>query len=232
MRYITILQTVTSSKRLPAKALLPIGGIPLFLFCAKRLLSDSLVVATSDQYSDDIIANMLAKEKIKCFRGSRDDVLSRFINIIKNNKLSDEDTVIRCTADNPVVDLNFLSECKEIFENEGLDYLNAEPSDIKKNNWPKGLSIEFVKVKLLKESYVTDRSFQNKEHVTLRIKKNKMNSDLMGKIKKFQHDYKGLVVGVDYFKDYIKIANAFNKIDNPIRKSYRFLIESIHNEKN
>ena len=59
-----------------------------------------------------------------------------------------------------------------------------------------------------------------------------MNFDLMGKIKKFQHDYKGLVVGVDYFKDYIKIANAFNKIDNPISKSYRFLIESIHNEKN
>ena len=40
------------------------------------------------------------------------------------------------------------------------------------------------------------------------------------------------MVGVDYFKDYIKIANAFYKIDNPISKSYRFLIESIHNEKN
>ena len=38
---------------------------------------------------------------------------------------------------------------------------------------------KFVKVKLLKESYVTDRSFQNKEHVTLRIRKNKMNFDLM-----------------------------------------------------
>ena len=231
MKYLVILQTVTSSKRLPAKALLTLGEIPLFLFCAKRIKNLELVVATSNEKNDDILERILNKENIECFRGDRDDVLSRFIEIIKYKELNDNDTIIRCTADNPIVDENFISECKNFYEANNLEYFSAEPLDLKIANWPKGLSVEFVKVKHLKNSYLFDKSKFNKEHVTTYIRKNSNPFITLDKEKKFKNNYNGLIVGIDFYEDYIRIANALSKLNNPISKSYLDLLESIKNEK-
>lgn len=231
MKYLVILQTVTSSKRLPAKALLTLGEVPLFLFCAKRIKNLELVVATSNEKNDDILERLLNKEKIECFRGDRDDVLSRFIEIIKYKELDDHDTIIRCTADNPVVDENFIIECKKFYESNNLEYLSAQPLDLKVVNWPNGLSVEFVKVKHLKNSYLQDTSKFNKEHVTSYIKKKLHPYITFDKEKKFKNNYNGLIATIDYYKDYIRIANALSRLNNPISKGYLDLLESIKNEK-
>ena len=85
--------------------------------------------------------------------------------------MNDNDVIIRLTADNPIVDWFFLNDMKVIYEENKFDYFSAEPTDIEKQNWPKGLSAEFFTVKMLHESFMNDNSDYNKEHVTDYIKK-------------------------------------------------------------
>ncbi|MSS73606.1 MAG: hypothetical protein EXS64_19265, partial [Candidatus Latescibacteria bacterium] len=62
------------SSRLPGKVLMPAAGKPLLLHLVERLrrscLLSRVVVATSDDPSDDSIAALCATESIPCFRGS------------------------------------------------------------------------------------------------------------------------------------------------------------------
>ena len=58
--------------------------LPLLVLCAKRPANDfsDLVVATSDEKSDDELVQ-LSKTGIKFYRGSLENVLERFIDLIE-----------------------------------------------------------------------------------------------------------------------------------------------------
>ena len=60
------------------------------------------MVAIPDKSEDDYLAEVLKKNKIKFFRGSNNNVFSRFKKI--TSKMNSEDIVVRVTADNPIVD--------------------------------------------------------------------------------------------------------------------------------
>ena len=99
-----VLQARTTSTRLPAKVLLPVGGMPLAILCARRLGSSGreVVLATSDTPSDDVLASIAEANAIRVHRGSLDDVLTRFLDCTAD--LADEDLIVRATADNAVPD--------------------------------------------------------------------------------------------------------------------------------
>ena len=73
-----VLQARTSSTRLPGKVLLPVCGMPIVVLAAKRAARDGLdvVVATSNDPSDDNLAATIQQHGLKCLRGALDDVLS------------------------------------------------------------------------------------------------------------------------------------------------------------
>ena len=83
---IVIIQARMGSHRLPGKALLPIENIPIIILVAKRAANTGrpVVVATSNKASDDILVKSLIKNNISFYRGSSENVLSRFVNIVKN----------------------------------------------------------------------------------------------------------------------------------------------------
>ena len=76
MKYITVIQARTSSKRLPKKSLMEIFGKPLAVLCAERSSNEfsDLIVATSNEKSDDDLASALSKAGILCYRGSLENV--------------------------------------------------------------------------------------------------------------------------------------------------------------
>ena len=83
MTTLAIVQARTSSTRLPSKVLLPIGTKPMVLFQLERLKRctrlDRLVLATSDDSSDDLLANVVSAAGFKVFRGDLSDVLDRSV---------------------------------------------------------------------------------------------------------------------------------------------------------
>ena len=116
VKKIIILQARCRSKRFPFKSLYPINNLPLAIYCAKRLTYKSnfnLILATSLNKDDDYLIKLAKKFKIKYFRGSEKNVLSRFIEISKN--YNDDAILIRATADNPLTDSDFIEKCMKIF---------------------------------------------------------------------------------------------------------------------
>jgi spore coat polysaccharide biosynthesis protein SpsF len=155
-----------SSNRLPGKVLEPISGQPMIYRQIKRVLESTLVedviVATSVSSSDDELVQFLESENIKVFRGSLDNVLSRFLEISKEINPTN---IIRLTGDCPLVMPKLIDEMVVQFEEKLPDYLSNSlvPS------FPDGLDIEIISSEAISRLESLDLSKMELEHVTLGV---------------------------------------------------------------
>jgi spore coat polysaccharide biosynthesis protein SpsF len=160
---LAILQARSSSTRFPHKVLADLGGQPMILQQIKRLerskLIDKLVVATTTDPSDDKLAELLRESKIHFYRGSLNNVLERFIDIIDIEK---PDTVVRLTADCPLTDANVIDRVIQEHISSRCQYT----SNTFKPTYPDGLDVECFEPNSLKELFESDPSEIESEHVT------------------------------------------------------------------
>jgi len=86
---------------------------------------EKVVVATSTEKSDDPLAAFCQQEGIDCFRGSLDNVLSRFIKILDDYPY---EYCVRITGDCPLIDPEFID--KQIFalQTNDADLVWLDPS--------------------------------------------------------------------------------------------------------
>ncbi len=104
MRRVIIVQARVNSTRLPGKILKPLAGRPMLAQQLKRLRNcrevDEICIATTTNGSDDAVEDLARQENVDCFRGSENDVLSRFAGAAQRMKA---DVVVRLTADCPLI---------------------------------------------------------------------------------------------------------------------------------
>jgi len=100
-----IIQARMGSNRLPGKSMKQISGKNILEHvihrCKLARKLDEVCVATSSKDSDDIIFNFCQSNNIPVFRGSENDVLSRMQQTAEFFQIN---TIVRITADNPLVD--------------------------------------------------------------------------------------------------------------------------------
>jgi len=126
---IAIIQARMSSSRLPGKVMMPLAGHPMIWHIVERAracrLVEKVVVATSTEKSDDPLAAFCQQEGIDCFRGSLDNVLSRFIKILDDYSY---EYCVRITGDCPLIDPEFID--KQIFalQTNDADLVWLDPS--------------------------------------------------------------------------------------------------------
>ncbi len=161
MRTRVVIQSRLSSSRLPAKALLPLGGMPLIELVARRASrgGHEVVVATSDEASDDLIARHCERAGIAVVRGPLDDVLGRFA--LAAQGLDDADRVVRITGDNPLVDAALIDELASAMEASGNVYARVEVEHV-----PYGLGAEAFSAGDLRRAASEATSPFDREHVT------------------------------------------------------------------
>ena len=109
--YAVVIAVRMSSTRLPGKALVvycPDGTTNLAQIVSRwryhSRRSPTIIVATTDGAEDDAIELMCGALDVSCYRGSRDDVVSRMDNAIKKYA-PDACFIARAMADNPLVDV-------------------------------------------------------------------------------------------------------------------------------
>jgi spore coat polysaccharide biosynthesis protein SpsF len=98
---IGIIQARASSTRLPEKIFAPIADRATLLdVLAQRLESADIEwwLATTVERSDDVTAAWGEALGVRVYRGSQDDVLSRFLGVLSE---ADAEWCVRITADNP-----------------------------------------------------------------------------------------------------------------------------------
>jgi len=104
------------SERLPGKVLAEIAGKPLLGHLVERYARvGKVVVATSDDPSDDPIATWAERHLVPCFRGSKEDVTDRIWGAIKA-WLSDCDFVMRGLGDCPFPETMFITRAAFVMD--------------------------------------------------------------------------------------------------------------------
>ena len=206
MSTVVVIQARTSSTRLPAKVLLPINGLPLVILSAKRAANTGkkVIIATSTDTSDDFLSELVSKYGFNCYRGDLNNVLSRFVEALKEYR--DETLVFRLTADNVFPNGELLDDMERVFNASGLNYLacNGVPSDV-----PYGVSVELMRLKDLREANRQVTAATDQEHVTPFLKRKYGVTYFTG--------YRELGAGayrctVDNFDDYVVIQKVFRDV--------------------
>ena len=74
MKTLAIVQARMASTRLPGKVMADISGVPMIRRLIDRLEAvpsiDDLVVATTTEPEDDVLASWLGSSQVPCYRGS------------------------------------------------------------------------------------------------------------------------------------------------------------------
>ena len=206
LKGVVFIQARMNSKRLPGKVLFKIYGKTILEHIIERLLQSKKIkdiyILTSKSKNDDPIVNLSIKKGFRYFRGSHNDVLSRFYEAAK---LLDIDFVIRCNADNPFIDYSILDQMVEEFTIRNYDYL----STILKPTFPSGIHIEIFKKKILNLAHENCKSLKRREHVTPYIYHNKRLNVKNFKNKKNLSFHRWTM---DYKEDYIFIKEIYKHL--------------------
>ena len=166
LNYLVILQARMESTRLPGKVLMPICGKPMIELQIARILRSNLisdlVVAIPDTAENDVLSDHLEKLNVKVFRGSHLNVFERYLN---TSRKYPSKSIIRLTADCPLVMPDLIDKMIEHFNSIEVDYLSNTLTE----SFPDGLDIEIFRTKVLFRLKEFELNSQEKEFVTLGI---------------------------------------------------------------
>ena len=164
-RTVAIIQARMGSTRLPGKALAPVLGEPLLGHMFERVLLartlDQVVVATTEASNDDPIAAYCATRDYPLFRGSEGDVLDRYHRAAEHAEAS---TVVRLTADCPLIDPQIIDRVVDAYQNGAYDYAaNTAPPP---GTFPDGMDVEVFSRDALDQAWSEAKKPSHREHVT------------------------------------------------------------------
>lgn len=158
-------QARMGSTRLPGKVLKTVLDKPLLAYLVERLNrckeADAVAILTTILPIDDVIVDFCKKNKILCYRGPDEDVLSRYYQVAKQRK---PDAIVRVTGDCPLID-------PVVVDNVIRQYKEAKPSyDYVSNSlertYPRGLDVEIFSYEVLEKAFTDAKKDFEREHVT------------------------------------------------------------------
>ncbi len=160
---VLIVQARMGSTRLPGKVLKPIAGRPMLSYLLERLrrcrLVERMVVATSILPVDDPIVDLCEQDSCMVVRGPEVDVLTRFAMAART---AGAGTVVRVTADCPLLEPALVDHAIDSFTTGACDYL----SNMQPPTWPYGMAVEVMTRRALEEAAAEARDQAEREHVT------------------------------------------------------------------
>lgn len=168
-KVVAVIQARMGSSRLPSKVLRPINGKPMvevvYSRVAKSQTVQQVVLATTLNQEDDRLVDWAESSGLSVFRGSENDVLSRFVGA---SEVSNADLVVRVTADDPLKDSEIIDTLvNSVLENDRIHYSSNTTSP----SFPEGLDIEVLSVEALHEANKKATLASDREHVTPYLKR-------------------------------------------------------------
>lgn len=207
---ILVIQCRLDSKRLPQKALLPLGNKPVIAWtmdAMKSVSADKYILAT-DENSYSTLAPIAKEKGWECFKGPKDDVLQRFCLLIKEYAA---DIVIRATGDNPFLFYEAAKSSIEVFASKKCDYFTF-------TGLPHGSGVEvFNAHSLLDAAEKADSKYEH-EHVCPALYQYPEEYIIVKEPSKKEWNYPFLRTTIDTQEDY-ETARRLVHIINRTKKS-------------
>ena len=216
-KVVAIIQARMGSTRLPGKVLKKILNKPMLQYvidqvkCATCI--DDLVVATTTNSKDEQIVEFCKNASVNCFRGSEDNVLSRYYHAAKKYSA---DCVVRVCSDSPLIDPSVIDRVVKIFTEDGANYDYV--SNTLNQTYPLGMNVEVFSLEALEKSFLNHAGEYQREHVTPYIYQ---NTNLFKIFKEqLEVDYSHLRLTVDEKQDFILVKEIIKEIQS-INETFR-----------
>jgi len=200
------------SSRLPGKVLKKILNKSILELIVERVQQiknfDRIILVTGVKEKNELLRKEAEKLKIYCFFGSEKNILDRFY---KASKKFNTDIIIRCTADNPLIDVNLINNGLEIFLKNNFDILGVD----RKRTFPLGLNFQIFTKKALEISWKDNRDIHKDNFDKIFISPAKY----MLEKRKFKNytiiskkDYSDIRLTLDYPEDFEMISKIYQKL--------------------
>ena len=206
-----IIQARMGSTRLPGKVLKNINGSSLLEFQIERVkksknISD-IIVATTTNSDDDEIEKFCLQRGIAFYRGSENDVLSRYYECAKIYNIQ---TIARLTADCPLIDPVLIDKVIDLYIESNVDYTsNTVPPET--SFCPDGSDVEVFSFKSLEKAYKEAYKQEDREHVTFFFWKDNSNGFKVNQLSNME-DWSNYRYTVDYDKDFKAVKMIYREI--------------------
>jgi len=153
----------TTSERLPDKVLRRLAGRPLIDHVVDRARTipsvSQVVIATSDDASDDRLADHCRDRGVAVFRGSLNDVARRVRDCADAFAC---DYFARINADSPFLDAELIERGIDRALREGLDFV----TNLRPRTWPYGIAVEVFSTRAFRRAYERMSQPEEFEHVS------------------------------------------------------------------
>lgn len=230
-----VIQARTGSSRLPNKILMNFYDAKSILdILIEKLKSNfsnyPIILASSTNSNDNILSEFAIKHNIEFYQGSEENVLSRFVEVGSNKKLTH---LLRICSDNPFLNMDSISNLIKELDNPKIDYISyCNYLGIPVIKTHIGLFTEIVSLKaLLKASDLQNEPIYQ-EHVTNFIYANPQlfNVKLLNSPSEV-YSREDIRLTLDDKEDFDNLASLY-KITNGNQDNISFLIDFIDsNEK-
>ena len=211
-----IIQARMTSTRLPGKVMLEVLGKPLLYYLIERLQSTAsigdIILTTTVNAQDDSVAKLGSALGIDIFRGSENNVLSRYYEAAKTFGAKH---IMRITADCPLIDPDMLDKLVKFYFKNGFDFAcNCNPPTL-----PDGLDAEIFTFQALEHAHEHAIRPSCLEHVTTYIR-NHPNAFSLGSWS-YPKNLSFLRWTVDEPDDFVLIKKIIEAL-YPLKKEFRF----------
>ncbi len=199
-----------NSSRLPGKILKSIDGQPIITHIIKRLKQiDGLevVVATSLKKTDNPIEKYCLKNYQSYFRGSLNNVASRFSETAQAFNF---DYAIRVNGDNLFIDIEAMKKMIALAKTNKFDFI----SNVKGRTFPYGMSIEIAKTSSYAKLQTQFSEDRHLEHVTSYIYENESCCKIKYHLNTAYPEASGLKIAIDTAEDFIRAKKIVEKLPN------------------
>ncbi|MHB8488751.1 MAG: cytidylyltransferase domain-containing protein [Candidatus Dormibacteria bacterium] len=166
-RTVAVIQARAGSTRFPRKVLADLCGKPMLAHVVERVAQaatlDDVVVATTVEAEDDVVAELATACGARVTRGPVADVLSRYVLAAREH---DADVVVRVTSDCPLVDPELVDRLVRMRASARADYASNELPP----TYPQGYDVEVLTAGCLRRLDVESILDYHREHVTARLR--------------------------------------------------------------
>lgn len=205
MKIVATIEARMTSSRLPGKVMMEVMGKPLIGHLIDRLQKvsniDEIVMATTVNDTDDVLANYCESLSIGVFRGSENNVRGRVIEAAQS---VNADVIAEISGDCPILDYRLVEQFISIYQANNYDIV----SDFLKPSYPRGMaSLGVFSVDVLKQAVHMGDTPLDQEHVTRIFVQNPEHFSHFHMISGPQDYAPNLFLTVDEDKDYQLVKN-------------------------
>jgi spore coat polysaccharide biosynthesis protein SpsF len=168
-RVVASIEARMGSSRLPGKMLMDVNGKAALARVVDRLRHataiDDIVLATTVNTADDVLATWANAYGIAVHRGSEGDVLQR---VVESHRLMESEIVVEVTGDCTLLDPEIIDLGVATFRANACDVV----ANVVKPSFPQGVDVQVFPLALLEAVECTVHDPAVREHVSLHFYEN------------------------------------------------------------